>query len=83
MISSSLISILTGLNQLSKGHRPQLTSLKQSGPGFSEYWTIVNQSWSQLFEKGPKKPDWTGPEGTNCFSPCDVVYWIFIDHLNV
>ena len=54
MISPSLIFVSTGYNWLSKSQRPLLTSSIQSDLSFGELWMKVNQSWSQLFEKGPK-----------------------------
>jgi hypothetical protein len=54
MTSLSLVITLTGQNRLSKGHRPQLTSLSGLGLGFGEYRTNVDWSRFQLFENEPK-----------------------------
>jgi hypothetical protein len=60
---------LTGSNQSNKAIGPLLTGEKGSSPGFSKNSTIVDQLQLQLFEKGAKKLDQTGPEGTtlHCF----------------
>jgi hypothetical protein len=42
MISSTLIITITDWNQSTKGHRPLLTDVTWSGPGYIEYWKIVD-----------------------------------------
>jgi len=37
----------------------------QFGHGLNEKWALMDRSRSRLFENGGKKPDRTGPEGTN------------------
>jgi hypothetical protein len=46
-------------------HKPLLTGLVQSGPGFGKNIELYEPVQFRLFEKGAKKPDRTGPEGTN------------------
>jgi hypothetical protein len=60
MTSSTLVILLTGWNQSSIGHRPLLTGVTWSGPGFTEYWNIVDWLRSGFLKNEPKNR--TGPD---------------------